>query len=214
MQSILAIDVTTALLAIMPLFFINVPQPQRQGMVDENGETPSVLQDTWAGLRYVLSWRGVMILLVGSALLNLLLTPSFTLIPLLVKDHFDGGPLQLGWLDSAAGIGIIVGGATLSVWGGFKGRVVTTLMGTVGVGVGALLIGLAPASAFLVAVGATFLIGLMLPLANGPMQAVTQAIVDPEMQGRVFTLTEALSTGMAPNGSLPNSCSAPPHALR
>ncbi len=141
-----------------------------------------------------------MILLIGSALLNLLLTPSFTLIPLLVKDHFDGGPLQLGWLDSAAGIDIIVGGATLSVWGGFKRRIVTTLMGTVGVGVGALLIGLAPASVFLMAVGATFLIGLMLPLADGPMQAIMQAIVDRGTQGRVLTLTEALSTGMAPIG--------------
>ena len=51
-------------------------------------------------------------------------------------------------MNSAWGIGIIVGGLTLSAWGGFKKRIVTSLVGLTGMGIGFLLVGLAPATAF------------------------------------------------------------------
>jgi hypothetical protein len=45
-----------------------------------------------------------------------------------------------------------------------------------------------------------FLVGAVVPLINGPIQAILQATVDPAMQGRVFTLLGSLSAGTAPIG--------------
>jgi DHA3 family macrolide efflux protein-like MFS transporter len=73
-------------------------------------------------------------------------------------------------------------------------------MGLIGVGIGALLIGLTPATLFLLAVAAALWVGFMLPITNGPLFAVIQAVVAPEMQGRVISLIESLATAMAPLG--------------
>lgn len=200
-QGILAIDVGTAVIAILPLFFIDVPQPQRGEQPDLAGRgAPTFLQDFRAGLRYVLSWPGLLILLGMAALINFLLTPAFSLVPLLVKDYFGGDALQLGWVNSALGIGVILGGLTLGIWGGFKRRMHTALLGLFGIGLGNLLISQAPPSALLLVVLAAFIVGFMQSLANGPIVAVLQAAVDPQMQGRVFTLTTSVAAGMAPLG--------------
>ena len=67
---------------------------------------------------------------------ELLFAPAFALLPLLVTEHFGGGALQLGALEAAAGAGMIVGGVLLSVWGGFKRRIYTSLLGVGAMGVG------------------------------------------------------------------------------
>ncbi|MFN2153247.1 MAG: MFS transporter, partial [Anaerolineales bacterium] len=75
MQGILAIDVITAFFAIMPLFFIAVPQPERieQGHL-QSAEKPTVWQDFLSGLRYLLSWPGLMVIGMMAILINFLLT--------------------------------------------------------------------------------------------------------------------------------------------
>jgi DHA3 family macrolide efflux protein-like MFS transporter len=77
--------------------------------------------------------------------LNFLLVPTGALVPLLVTKHFGKGALELGLLESSMGIGIIVGGILLSIWGGFRKKIATSLMGIIGLGLGVTLVGLAPA---------------------------------------------------------------------
>jgi DHA3 family macrolide efflux protein-like MFS transporter len=86
------------------------------------------------------------------------------------------------------------------VWGGFKRRIVTSLTGVIGMGVGALLVGLSPATAFWMALGAIVVTGLMNPVANGPLHAIFQSAVAPEMQGRVFSVIGSACSAMAPLG--------------
>jgi len=201
MQGVLAFDVGTAMFAILPLFFIPIPRPQRRETTEMAGSAkPSIWQDLSEGLRYVRSWPGLLIILLMATVINLVLSPAFSLLPILVTDHFSGDALQLGWLESAFGIGVVLGGLTLSVWGGFRRRILTSLMGVVGVGLGVTLLGLTPATALGLAVGAILFVGLMMPLANGPISAVVQAAVIPEMQGRVFALMGSLSGAMSPLG--------------
>jgi DHA3 family macrolide efflux protein-like MFS transporter len=54
----------------------------------------------------------------------------------------------------------------------------------------------------MVAVFMMGLSGLMNAMANGPLGALMQAKVPPEMQGRVFTVLNSLSTGAMPLGML------------
>lgn len=196
MQGILAIDVITAVIAIICLFFVFVPQPERAA----DARQSSALKDMVDGFRYVWAWPGMMLLLVMAALLNLVFNPAFSLTPILVTGHFDGGALQLGWMESAMGMGFVVGGLVLGVWGGFKRRILTTLLGLLGSGVGVITIGLTPAGYLPLAIGAMFLTGFTMPIINGPLFAILQDKVDPEKQGRVFTLVGAISAAASPLG--------------
>jgi DHA3 family macrolide efflux protein-like MFS transporter len=121
-------------------------------------------------------------------------------MPFLVSDYFGGEAIQLGWLQSAFGFGMIAGGLVLSAWGGFKKRIRTSMVGLIGLGLGMLVIGFIPASLFWLAILSAFFAAAMLPFVNGPIHAIVQAVIEPEMQGRVFTLMGSLSAAMAPLG--------------
>jgi len=195
---LLLIDVVTALLAILPLLFIPVPQPPAQQDAADGTQRPSMLSDLRAGVRYVLNWPGLLLLMLIATGLNFVLTPAFSLMPLLVVDHFQGGPWHLGGLESVFGVGVVLGGLLLSAWGGFRRRIYTSLLGLIGMGLGVTLIGLTPAALFPLALAAMFLAGFTQPLVNGPVMAIMQAQVAPEMQGRVFTLLGAAASAMTP----------------
>ncbi len=192
MYGILGIDVATAAIAIGPLFFIPIPQPARS-----EGRS-AYLSEVRAGLSYVWRWKGLLWIIGMAMLINFAVNPAFSLLPLLVRVHFAGEALQLSWLESAFGIGVVLGGLLLSVWGGFKRRILTTLAGIIGMGAGISVLGFLPGSGLWIAIGALFIVGIMNPLTNGPLQALLQSTVSPEMQGRVFTLLGSLVTAMSP----------------
>jgi len=201
LQGILAIDVITALVAILPLFFIQIPQPGRieRGQVQREAKA-TVWQDFKAGLRYVLGWPGLLIVSLMTVGINFTIIPAFSLLPLLVKDYFGGDAIQLGWVESAMGIGMIVGGALLGLWGGFERKILTSMIGLMGMGAGTLILALAPSSALLLGVGGALLVGLMSPITMGPFFAVIQSTVEPDMQARIFSLLSSVGTGMTPIG--------------
>jgi DHA3 family macrolide efflux protein-like MFS transporter len=198
-QSVLAIDIGTAAMAVLPLLFIAIPQPPRQ-MAQENGtvQKTSYWHDLKDGFRYVVKWPGLFGLIILAMLLNFLLSPSGSLLPLLVLREFKGGAPQLAAVESFFGIGVIVGGLVLSAWGGFKRRIMTSFMGIVGLGLGVILTGLAPANMFWLLLTSNFLIGAMQVFANGPIGAIFQSTIEPDYQGRVFSLIGAGATAMMP----------------
>ena len=201
-EGIMLMDVGTAMFAVAPLFFVHVPQPERAAEPEDGRPAqrkgPSVWSDVRAGLRYVWDWPGLFAVLIMATVLNFVVNPAFSLMPLLVKGHFGGDALQLGWLESSWGIGLVLGGLFLSAWGGFRRRVYTSLTGIVVQGVGIMLIGLAPANALWLAVVGMFVGGVMNALVNGPMFAVLQAVVAPDMQGRVFTVVKSMASAAWP----------------
>jgi len=198
-QGVLAVDIGTAALAVVPLLFINIPQPQRQ--IDQaNGvaKQTSYWQDLGDGFRYVVRWPGLLGVILLAMMLNFLLSPSSALLPLVVTKVFNGGAAELGWVESVFGIGIIVGGVILSAWGGFKRRIITSFCGVIGIGLGVILTGLAPSSMFYMLLAAYFLIGFTQVFANGPLHAIFQSTIAPDYQGRVFSLLGAGATAMMP----------------
>jgi MFS transporter, DHA3 family, macrolide efflux protein len=194
---VISVDVLTAIIAITPLLFIRIPQPVRA----DAGEmiTPkTLLKDVVIGFKYMKNWKGLLYLTFIAALLNFLLAPAGTLSPLMVTQHFKAGVWELSIIESSIGIGIVIGGLTLGVWGGFKSKIATSLTGVVGLGTGILIFGLAPANMFWMAVVGMVFVGFMNPMANGPLQAIMQSRVAPEMQGRVMGTTSSICTAMMP----------------
>jgi DHA3 family macrolide efflux protein-like MFS transporter len=205
MQAVLAIDVGTALLAILPLCFVSIPRPaSRAGSLSASeGAGPrsvvaAVLADMRAGFRFVWNWKGLLWFSLLSTLFNMLGGAAGALRPLVVTEHFGGGALELGGLQSAAGIGTLLGGVILGVWGGFRRRIYTVLLALILDGVAITAFGLLPAHAFGAAIGTIFLAGILEPISIGSMGAIAQAIVPPEMQGRVFSLLMAVGKATLP----------------
>lgn len=197
-QIILLIDVATAVLAVGPLFFIKVPQPIRE--VTEVLGLKTVLSDMREGARFVWSWRGLRIIMGMSMIINFLMSPAFSLLPLVVTNHFDGGAVELGWLQSANGVGMIAGGLLLGAWGGFRKRIVTAMTAIILSGVFIVAFSFMPPQLFLTAVGCVFAFAVFNAMANGTFFSSMQAVIPPEMQGRVFTILMSLSGGMTPFG--------------
>lgn len=200
-QGILLIDVGTALLAILPLLFLSVPQPERHEEAHAD-TTPSLWTDVRNGLAYIRTIPGFTAIIFMALFLNFLLVPTTALVPLLVTKHFGKGAIELGLLESVMGVGIIAGGILLSIWGGFKKKIATSLTGIIGLGLGVMLVGLAPSNLFLLAIIGNIILGLMLPIANGPVGALMQTVVRPDMQGRVMSLVNSGATAISPLGLL------------
>ena len=104
-----------------------------------------------------------------------------------------------GW-NRPWGLALFAGGALLGVWGGFQRKILTSMLGLMGMGAGTLILALAPASAISLAVGGAFLVGLANPITMGPFFAVIQSTVEPDMQARIFSLLWSIGGGMAPIG--------------
>jgi DHA3 family macrolide efflux protein-like MFS transporter len=201
MTGVMAMDVITALCAIVPLLFVRVPEPERQARAGAPG-AGTFLADVQAGLRYLRGLPGHMALIGYAAVINLFLVPAFALLPLLVLQELEGSVGMQAWLTSAFGAGVIGGGLALGVWGGFGSRVRTALASILGLGAATLALGLAPASLLALAVVAMLAVGAFSAVANGCIAAILQATIAPEYQGRVFTLVMSVAGAMTPIGLL------------
>ncbi|MBN1315398.1 MAG: MFS transporter, partial [Anaerolineales bacterium] len=116
MQGIMGIDVITAILAISPLLFTIIPQPVTSEEGVEAGG--SLLKEMVAGMKFVWSWPGLKAIILLAMAITMIADPAFSLMPLYVTEYLKGGAIQLGWLESAWGIGMVSGGLLLSAWGG------------------------------------------------------------------------------------------------
>jgi len=89
-------------------------------------------------------------------------------------------------------VGGLVGGLLLSAWGGPKRRIHGVLLGMMALrlfGQG----GMALGNSFFVWAAANFVVSFFLPIINGSNQAIWQAKVPPDIQGRVFSVRRLIA---------------------
>ncbi len=200
LHGIMILDFATAAFAVLPLFFFTIPQPEP--MAGEAAERPHFWADFRAGLRYVLAWRGLVALCALLVVMNFALSPAFSLTPILVLKSYGGDEMLLGSFNSAMGLGTVLGGLLLSIWGGFRRKIVTTLGAVIATGGSLFLIAFAPARMFYVGIAGFFLSGSLMAIGNGCLRATFRGAVHPSMQGRVGALMGSLATAMSPIGLL------------
>ena len=196
-QGVLAIDVVTWAIAVTPLLFIRIPEPA-ESPAEATGK--SVLTGLREGLRFVVRWRGVVLLIGALALMNFVVNPAFVLLPLYVTRVLDGGAMHLGGLQAVFGIGFVVGGLLLSAWGGFRRRIVTALLAIALMGVGIVVMGIAPQGRLYLVGGALLVVGLMEPIATGSIAGTLQASIPEGMQGPAFALLGSTTQAVVPLG--------------
>jgi hypothetical protein len=112
----------------------------------------------------------------------------------LILDNWDAS--TLGFLSTLMGVGVLVGTLVMSAWGGGKRKIKTLLGASLLSGLFLSAVGLRASIPLIAACG----IGMMfcMPFTNACSQAIWQAKVAPDVQGRVFAVrrTIAWSSGI------------------
>lgn len=183
MSGILVIDICSFLVAISALLAVNIPQPTP---VNEDGEGKgSLWEESLYGFQYI--WQRPSLLGLQLVFLAINLTSSIGIVVLapMILERSGNNEVLLGSVRSIMGAGGLVGGLLLSLWGGPKRRIhgvllgmaLSSLLGDLVLGLGGGLVAWAIGAFF----GAFFI-----PFINGSNQAIWQAKVAPNVQGRVF----------------------------
>ncbi|MBL8061648.1 MAG: MFS transporter [Anaerolineales bacterium] len=183
LTGILAIDVATFTLAIGALMIVHVPQPPRT----EEGQQGSggMLQEAVYGFKYIFARPSLLGLQLIFFAGNLFSGIMFTLVAPMILSRSDNNSLMLGSVQTAGAIAGVIGGVIMSAWGGFKRRVHGVLIGWAISGAGAAVLGLA--GGLPIWITGTVILAIVGALVNSSNQAIWQAKVAPDVQGRVFS---------------------------
>ena len=183
-SGILVIDIVTFVVAIGALLMVRIPQPE----VTEAGQEGkgSLWHESIYGFRYILARPSLLGLQLVFLAINLTASFSFTVLAPRILAPTGNDEVVLGTVQSVMGVGGLVGGLLLSVWGGPKRRIHGVLMGmTLSSLMGTLVLGLGRGPVGW-GIGA-FFASFFIPIINGSNQAIWQAKVAPDVQGRVFS---------------------------
>jgi MFS transporter, DHA3 family, macrolide efflux protein len=183
LTGILLADIVTFLFAIGVLFFVHIPQPMRT----EEGKQGqgNIWKEAAYGFKYIFARRSLLGLQLIFFVGNLFTGISATLLAPMILSRTANDSLILGSVLTTGSVGAVIGGIIMSAWGGFKRRVHGVLIGWIFSGVGWAIIGLVGGlPIWMVGSVICMIVG---PLINASNQAIWQAKVAPDVQGRVFS---------------------------
>ncbi len=185
-------DVASYLVAVATLLVVRFPgvEPsERRG----RGIT-GLLEEAAEGLSFITARRGLLILLLSFLMVNFAFAFQGVLtIPLLLNLTSEQ---TAGLIVSLGAGGVAVGSLTLTAWGGPENKVLGVYLPIMAMGVGLVMMGLRP-SVWLVAAGLLLMLGTH-PIAGGSSQAIWQAKVPPQLQGRVFAIRQISAISASP----------------
>jgi DHA3 family macrolide efflux protein-like MFS transporter len=104
----------------------------------------------------------------------------------MILSRTDQNTLIFGAIQTAGAVGGVVGGLIMTAWGGFKKRTLTMLaFWPIFAIAGHILFGISRWSVLWIA--SSLVAAMTFPITNGAAQAIWQAKVAPDVQGRVFS---------------------------
>ena len=129
----------------------------------------------------------------------LVISPSFTLFPLLVKEHFDGGVPKVALIEELAGCGMVLGGLIVALIAPRK-QVSWIVWGFATSCFALALTGLMPVNLFNLAVAWWKFSGLTFILGDASLTALSHGSIPNHLQGRAFSLLNMVIGLAAPVG--------------
>jgi MFS family permease len=190
---IFAIDLATFVVALGALIIVTIPNPPQV----ESEHPESLFRQSMFGFRYIWQHRPLFDLQMVFFASNLIASLCLTILPALILSRTGNNAAALGSTESAAAVGGVVGGVLLTAWGGPKrkvngvllGMVLTSLFGTLVIGLG---------RSLPVWMTGSFLTMVPVIILNGSNQAIWQSKVPPALQGRVFSVRRLIAQVTVP----------------
>jgi hypothetical protein len=196
-EGVLLIDFATFLFAIVTLALVRIPRPVSGASGAARGKR-SMWKEAVYGWHFIRDRAGLRGLLNYFAMLNLILSMvSVLMVPLVLSGN---NAKVLGQVLMISSAGLLAGSILMSITGGPGKRIHGVLGFGLLFGIGLVVVGLRP-NPWLIAAG-LFATMFGVPVINGASQAIWQAKVPPELQGRVFAVRRMLAQFTAPLGHL------------
>jgi MFS transporter, DHA3 family, macrolide efflux protein len=185
---ILLIDLVTFCVGILTLLLARIDEPQSHSQTTSPGSLEGWINDLRNGWQALRSDRGLVNFLRYEALFAFL----WNLFAVLAVPMFLGlgDARSLGITLAIAGLGMLTGSLILSVWGGPKRRLTGLLFFEMFSALGFCLMGSRPLL-WLVALAA-FLAHFTLAFVSGLSESIWQGQVEKTLQGRVFSIKQAV----------------------
>lgn len=186
MEYIVIIDIAGAIWACGALLFVTIPKAPP---IEQHGK---VWKELKASFNLLYANKGIMAMMTVWLVAIFFFVPTDTLFPLITIDYFGGNAYHMSIVEVAFGIGMLVGGAVMGIWGSNKGRIKLFTWGLVALGMCYLLSGFLQPQQFVLFAALVFAMGLAVPLLNSPTMSLLQTHIPPGMLGRVFSLIDTL----------------------
>jgi DHA3 family macrolide efflux protein-like MFS transporter len=196
---IIAIDLVTFLVAFGSLPIIAIPGPGRS----EAGRAGqgTLWKEAGYGFRYIFERPGLLGLQLGFLGTNFLFAIAGTARAPMILTRTGNDELAFGTVQSAGAAGGAAGGLLLILWGGPRWKVHGVLLGwTLAAVLGVAVMGLG--GTVVIWAVASFAFAFFLPIINGCNQAIWQAKVPADVQGRVFSVRRLIAQVAWPLGTL------------
>lgn len=194
--AVLCIDVVTAAVAVATLAAASVPDASERGEQKKH----TLFKETADGVRYVWNTKSVLFVVGTCALANFCIGPAESLKSLMITTVFHGGALELSWVTAATGLGMIVGGVVMGIWGGCRRHLKTSAIGWGGVGIAYGMVAFLKPEGFLLLILCMFVSGIFLAIGNAGLDAFYQTKIPKEYHGRVYSVLMTLDNMTVPLG--------------
>ncbi|HEY9076288.1 MAG TPA: MFS transporter [Anaerolineaceae bacterium] len=186
--SMALIDFFSYLFAVtLMLLFVRIPNPPHT--LDGQQAKGSIWKEMAFGWNYITARKPLLALLLFFMASNFISGIMSPLIVPLILDTW--GATTLGYLSTIMGVGMLVGTLVMSAWGGGKRKVYTLLGAGIASGLFLMFATVRPSVTLLGICG--FMLMFLSPFMNASSQAIWQAKVAPDVQGRVFAVRRGIA---------------------
>ena len=202
---ILWVDVITFFIALIPLLAISIPSVKDiSNSMNQNREVEkrSFKQDFKLGFKTLKLIPGLMIMVIASMLLNFLIRPLDTQMPLLILEYHGGTVGLLAFAQMFFTGGMILGAIVTTVKKKWNNKIRVIFISIIIALVGYLIFAIAPKGSFIILGLGGAILGFNLPIINSLYQTFVQTTVPPDKIGKVSSIDNALSSAISPIGSL------------
>lgn len=189
MTWVLLIDVGGAIIAVISLLLVHIPNPPRK----EDAPESHVLYELKEGLREIYMHPGLLWLFIFIVLAHFFIMPVAALFPLMTINHFHGGTYQMSIVEICWGLGMLAGGALLGIKKIRIPEIILINLTFLVLGLTFLFSGILPESGFWIFAGLTLIGGITMAVYSASFMVLIQTNVNVAVMGRVFSLYGSLT---------------------
>lgn len=195
LQYAMLVDVLGAIFALVTLSFIKIPQP----IIDQSRKQ-SFIDDMKQGIRVFKSNKALLRLCMPMLISTIIFVPLGTLLPLMVKEYFNGTAWHNGIIQTLFSCGMLISAMIIGITGGLKKQFLMISLSIGLLGICALIGGIVPSHLFWVFCIIVFAMGTTGMGFNIPFTSYIQRTVPAENLGKVLSLVTSVISFAAPVG--------------
>lgn len=193
LEYVLLFDVAGALMAVTSLFFVHIPNPEK-----EEGIERHIFKEMKEGAMIILRNRGLSWVFLYDVSVMFFIIPISVLFPLMTLEYFKGTEFQAGIIEAVWSVGALVGGTIMGAKVYRINRVALINWMYLLCGLTFLLSGILSPDGFVWFAVLTAIGGVSGAVYNSAFTGLLQTKIEPSALGRVFSMffTFSLIPGM------------------